>query len=109
MEQRRQANYIWVSNNFIAYQGATYIKGFAVVLCVIGNEMRMVFTLYTEEIKPHHTKKYQPGELSCKDENKEYGFHKMISWSLYSLWSPLQTSLQMMFQTCVIGRISKSY
>ena len=27
---RRCSNYIWVINNFIAYKGATYMKGFAV-------------------------------------------------------------------------------
>ena len=28
---RRCSNYIWVINNFIAYQGATYIRGFTVI------------------------------------------------------------------------------
>ena len=28
---RRCSNYIWVVDNFIAYQGATYIRGFSVV------------------------------------------------------------------------------
>ena len=28
---RRCSNYIWVINNFIAYQGATYIRGFTVL------------------------------------------------------------------------------
>ena len=29
---RRCSNYIWVINNFIAYKGATYIRGFTVVI-----------------------------------------------------------------------------
>ena len=28
---RRCSNYIWVINNFIAYQGATYIRGFTAI------------------------------------------------------------------------------
>ena len=30
---RRCSNYIWVINNFMAYKGATYIRGFTVVCC----------------------------------------------------------------------------
>ena len=33
---RRCSNYIWVINNFTAYQGATYIKGFTVVALIHG-------------------------------------------------------------------------
>ena len=29
---RRCSNYIWVINNFIAYKGATYIRGFTVIV-----------------------------------------------------------------------------
>ena len=32
---RRCSNYIWVINNYIAYSGATYIRGFTVVIVVV--------------------------------------------------------------------------
>ena len=31
---RRCSNYIWVTNNLIAYKGATYIRGLMVLICV---------------------------------------------------------------------------
>ena len=36
---RRCSNYIWVINNFIAYWGAIYIRGFVDLLAWIGNHM----------------------------------------------------------------------
>ena len=36
---RRCSNYIWVIDNFIAYQGASYIRGFT-VLCFVPNHWK---------------------------------------------------------------------
>ena len=41
MEQRRQANYIWVINNFIAHEDAAYIKGLTVFFHITATRSKL--------------------------------------------------------------------
>ena len=66
---RRCSNYIWVINNFIAYQGVTYIRGFTVLYC--GNSLKDNLSKWSL-IRGGLSRQYYNEETLWKDNLSEW-------------------------------------
>ena len=76
---RRCSNYIWVINNFISYLGATYIRGFTVIIWNIKSRKKCVVFLF--HLALHYTLEnglYHNREHKCGKQSQQWDKRDMI-------------------------------
>ena len=102
---RRCSNYIWVIDNFIAYQGASYIRDFTVILHIALQQFHMQNIHHTWIHKTHPIARFQgePWDVYCEYFGEIWAcydlhciLHSNSSWC-WGLWQGIISHFDFLF------------